>query len=374
MVKRSIAVKQRTPIYEGIKQLLKGRIERGELAVGDRIPSEFELAEQLGVSRSQTRPALRELQLEGYLIRKQGSGSYVAPVSNRTPSVRVAGTQTVAIVIPQEIYGHANNIVQGFMHRMADQSRQVITYNLNIRRPDDASEVQCLRSVVASGVAGIAAWVVNNDGQTREYVQELAERAFPVVLLDRNLPGVDTDFVVTDNKKLGYDLTSALLDRGHRRIGFAGIEHPESSSVQERLAGYRQAIKEASIAFDARLVMRIEDMENAATAVMALRDEPTAFVCTFEEPLDLLSQQLEALGYRLGEDIDVAVVTDYPPGLPNVPLITAPQQGFEIGATAADLLLARIEDPGRTTSGRRVNPGILVDTSSHKPMQAATAS
>lgn len=366
-------MKQRTPIYEGIKQLLKRRIECGELAVGDRIPSELELAEQLGVSRSQTRPALRELQLEGYLIRKQGSGSYVAPVSNRTPSVRVSGTQAVAIVIPQEIYGHANNIVQGFMHRMADQSRQVITYNLNIRRPDDASEVQCLRSVVKSGVAGIAAWVVNSDGRTRDYIGELAERAFPVVLLDRHLPGVDTDFVATDNTRLGYDLTCALLDRGHRRIGFAGIEHPESSSVLDRLAGYRQALEEASIAFDARLVMRIEEMQYATTAVLALRDEPTAFVCTFEEPLCLLSQHLQALGYRLGEDIEVAVVNDYPQGLPNVPLIAAAQQGFEIGATAADLLLARIEDPGRTTSGRRVNPGMLVDTGSHEPIRASSA-
>jgi GntR family transcriptional regulator of arabinose operon len=367
-------VKQRTPIYEGIKQHLKRRIETGELKEGDRIPSELELAEQLGVSRSQTRPALRELQLEGYLIRRQGSGSFVAPLSNRTPSVRVSGTQTVALVVPQEIYGHANNIVQGFTHRMADQSRQVITYNLNIRRPDDASEVQCLRAVVESGVAGIAAWVVNSDGQTHEYIQELAERAFPLVLLDRHLPGVDTDFVVTDNKKLGYDLTRALLARGHRRIGFAGIEYPESSSVQERLAGYRQAIEEASISFDDRLVMDIGDMQNAATAVMSLRDEPTAFVCTFEEPLDLLAQRLEELGYRVGEDIEAALVNDYPAGLPEVPLIKAPQQGFKIGATAAELLLARIEDPGRTTAGRRVSPGELVDTGSHQPMQAPAAS
>ena len=46
-------------IYQFIKQMLRSRIESGELEEGDRIPSEHELARTLKVSRNQTRQALR---------------------------------------------------------------------------------------------------------------------------------------------------------------------------------------------------------------------------------------------------------------------------------------------------------------------------
>ena len=67
-----------TPIYQRIKHAIKERIERGDLSPGDRVPSENELARTLGVSRSQTRLALRDLEMEGYLRRSQGKPTVVA--------------------------------------------------------------------------------------------------------------------------------------------------------------------------------------------------------------------------------------------------------------------------------------------------------
>ena len=65
----------RVPVYEDIKRRIKEQIRRGDLKAGDRVPSEYELVNQLGVSRNQTRQALRELELEGYVVRRRGSGS-----------------------------------------------------------------------------------------------------------------------------------------------------------------------------------------------------------------------------------------------------------------------------------------------------------
>jgi GntR family transcriptional regulator len=61
-----------------VQDELKQRIGRGELPAGTRLPSEPELAAELQVSRATLREALRAMELEGLLRRRQGSGTYVA--------------------------------------------------------------------------------------------------------------------------------------------------------------------------------------------------------------------------------------------------------------------------------------------------------
>ena len=369
---------EKPPIYDGIKQELKGKIERGELEEGARVPSELELASQLGVNRSQTRHALRELQIEGYLVRKQGSGSFVAPRPNRLSAVKVADGRAVAIVISQEVFGHSLHVTQGFIHRASEDDLQVITYNLNLRHPEDASEVRFLRSVIDSGVSGMVAWVGNVTGHTRDFVRELTERQFPIVLVDRYLPDVDTDYVVSDNDALGYELTNALVERGHKRIAFAGLEHPMASSVQERFAGYRRALQEAALPFDENFVMDLDHMENAprdaVMSVMASCERPTAFVCIHLEPVQLLIDPLKELGYGLSEYVDIAVVDDYHERFPGLPLIRMRQQGYEIGLKSAELLLTRMADPNRAVERCFVSPGALTDTSTQQPVPVLVSS
>lgn len=66
------------PLYIQIAESLLGRIESGELAPGDRLPPERSLSEMLGVNRMTVRQALRVLELQGLLERRQGRGTTVA--------------------------------------------------------------------------------------------------------------------------------------------------------------------------------------------------------------------------------------------------------------------------------------------------------
>lgn len=61
-----------------VQDELKQRIDRGKLPAGTRLPSEPELAAELQVSRATLREALRAMELEGLLRRRQGSGTFVA--------------------------------------------------------------------------------------------------------------------------------------------------------------------------------------------------------------------------------------------------------------------------------------------------------
>ncbi len=70
MFKRSPSLTEQTKLY------IKKRILNNEFADG-RIPSETELANELGVSRTTVRDALSKLESEGAIIRKQGAGTFV---------------------------------------------------------------------------------------------------------------------------------------------------------------------------------------------------------------------------------------------------------------------------------------------------------
>lgn len=61
-----------------VQDELKQRIDRGELPAGTQLPSEPELAAELQVSRATLREALRAMELEGLLRRRQGSGTFIA--------------------------------------------------------------------------------------------------------------------------------------------------------------------------------------------------------------------------------------------------------------------------------------------------------
>ncbi|WP_194954620.1 histidine utilization repressor [Sphingopyxis solisilvae] len=66
------------PRYAAIKQSICDAVRDGHLKPGDRVPSEAELVQQFDVSRMTANRALRELQAAGILVRRAGSGSFIA--------------------------------------------------------------------------------------------------------------------------------------------------------------------------------------------------------------------------------------------------------------------------------------------------------
>jgi DNA-binding FadR family transcriptional regulator len=88
----------RTSLVDSVVAQLRSQLADGEWAVGDRIPTEHELAQQLGVGRNTVREAVRVLVHSGLLESRQGNGTFVRSAADPAAAlngVRHAGARDV---------------------------------------------------------------------------------------------------------------------------------------------------------------------------------------------------------------------------------------------------------------------------------------
>lgn len=127
---------------------------------------------------------------------------------------------------------------------------------------------------------------------TPGYGEVLAEQAkvhrpgFPLLYVGAGdaLPNLSTFRI--DDEAAAYEMTSLLIAKGHRRIGFIPV--PEKFSIHRtRLAGYKRALHEHSLPFDPALVVEGEytlaDGMAAAATLLDLADPPTAIFASNDE-------------------------------------------------------------------------------------------
>lgn len=96
------------PLYQTVKEHVLTGITDGSLAPGARVPSEQELVNALGVSRMTANRALRELAAEGYVVRTQGLGSFVAEPK---PHSELLELRDIAEEIRARSHGHSCDVL-----------------------------------------------------------------------------------------------------------------------------------------------------------------------------------------------------------------------------------------------------------------------
>lgn len=125
-----------------------------------------------------------------------------------------------------------------------------IGYSLLVARSDGrpSREVHHANIFREKRVDGIIIAPAHPEENT-DYYLRLRETGIPFVFVDRNMPHVDSDYVMTDNYKGGYIAGKHLISLGRKHIGFGCVTHNEqmATSVQERVRGLADALKEAGL-------------------------------------------------------------------------------------------------------------------------------
>jgi DNA-binding LacI/PurR family transcriptional regulator len=344
------------PLYAYIKRELKNQIESGSLPEGARVPSEFELARDYNVSRNPTRQALRDLEMEGYIIRTPGRGSFVAPASQRQRLLSITGWHTLAILCPEMEFRYTRSVIQGFVQYAATQNFHAMAYFTLFAADNEASFLADLRN---SGIEGLALWIQHETDDLRNLLTQFQSVGFPYVLIDRYIESLPSDFVVTDNHAVMYQLTRELIARGHSRIAFISPEL-DNTAARDRLNGYRSALRDSEIAEASckEIIVHNGDDSSEVTAIIrsllsAKMERPTAFVCVNDGIAGKLLDILSDMGLAVPADAEIALVDDNNlRDVAGVPLLAAAQNGYDMGQACAESLISRIADPALAPRGQ----------------------
>jgi LacI family fructose operon transcriptional repressor len=203
---------------------------------------------------------------------------------------------------------------------------------------------------------------------TRQTIANFADSniSFPIVVIDRSISNGDVDAVLLDNVDAAYRLITHLIEQGYRRIGALCSE---MSTGLERQVGYEKALRAHGLAPKSEYMKyvppKIDVGYTATLKMLDLTDPPDAL---FTANSLIAEGALRAIRERnLTIPDDIALVTFDETTWsslvqPSLTLIAQPT--YEIGKTAAELLLQRIADPSRPTRQVILKGQLLVRGSS----------
>lgn len=374
-------------LYERVYSYLLEEIRAERLRPGDRVPSEKELAEQFGVSRITSKRALQMLAGAGVLDRRRGRGSFVA---QRLPALepliaaarrasRPSGSSCLGLVLPDLSDTYGTELLCAIEERSAEHDHHLIVRRTRGRQELEEEVIEALteegrgKADGRRAVDGLIVFPVHGEYYNASLVRLVLNR-FPLVLVDRYLPGIPACAVHTDNVAAARALTDHLLDQGHERVAFLSPPVENTSSIEERFQGYGEALRERGLTvadelcftgFHSTLPGASErarpgtDREALRAFVSRLPDVTAFLACEYAIAV-MVHEVLAELGREDERDGGPVIACFDSPAqpLPARPFVHVRQDQWEMGRRAVDLLMAQLA--GEEVPRRSVVPFSLV--------------
>lgn len=227
---------------------------------------------------------------------------------------------------------------------------------------DPTQEGEAVRFLLQKRVDGILTMPVFREGVETALRQEV-----PVLLLDRMLSGLEgqVNAVLIDNVNAAADAVSSLIDHGHRRIGIILGPQDIFTSSQRQL-GYSQAMITHSLQPEARFIVNTDYTVQGGYAAMRglLKENPdmtAVFVTNYEMTLGAILAVNE-LSIPIPEQLSfIGFDNQQLSRIVRPPLTIVAQPLEEIGAAAAEILLAHLESGGKPVENRIVTLSTTIE-------------
>ena len=254
-------------------------------------------------------------------------------------SIRVQQTHTLGVIIPDILNAFFTHLSRAIEDAASRSGYDVVLVNTDESLAKEASALNLLLEKQVDGI------IITSAGGPTDYAAILGST--PAVFVDRMPPNVqDTpyDRVLVDNVQGTQAIVTRLIQQGAQRVGI--INSAVSFTASERLTGYQKALTAAGQEPDAAIEATArEDNSNVQqmTRQLLINQKCDGLFVGDNTIMEEVLRKLPDLNlphlYLGGFDDQ-----DWFDFLPQ-PIVTAKQPIAELGRTAIDRLLAKIEDP-----------------------------
>jgi DNA-binding LacI/PurR family transcriptional regulator len=254
-------------------------------------------------------------------------------------------TQTLGVIVPETENPFFARAVGG-IQRIANR----VGYNVMVCQSNEsyATEKSNLRSLIATHVDGLLISASRETVQT-DHFEMILQKNIPVVFFDRICDSLNTSQVVTDNYEVAFEATEYLISQGCTRIAtMAGAPHIYTTF--NRFRGYRDALIRNQIDLNSDYLLPADLTKDRigifTQHLFSLERPPDAIFARNDLMAIEMMYILKKRGLRIPQDVAILGFNNETISQFVEPsLSTIGQPAHDIGAAAAELLLAQIKEP-----------------------------
>jgi len=307
------------------------------------------IAQELGLSTSTVSRALRDSHEISQATKKMvlDHAKKVGFKPNRiAQSLKERKSLSIGVIVSEIANSFFSQVINGI-----DSVAYKHGYNVIIAQSMESAERELmnLEYLTSSSIDGLII-SVSTEAKNFSYLKKLHERGLPIVFVDRVIDEIETHKVIADNYKGAYKATKHLIERGYKKIAILSNNSGLSIS-QERLAGYRAALKEANMPLKENMIaycdhggMIYSEVESAMKMLLKQRVKPDAIFAGSDKITTGCLRFMKQKNIRTPQDLALIGFSNTDlTELLNPPLSVIKQPAFEMGQASASLLLSLIE-------------------------------
>jgi GntR family transcriptional regulator of arabinose operon len=370
----------RIPLYQKVQDYIRALIESEGLRSGDRIPTEKELIDRFNVSKITVVNALTGLANEKIITRVPGRGSFVSgreplPAGEESPAPPASGiergkagsqTRIIGLIMPSIDDYFAARLVEGIQETIRKNGCRTV---ILLSSGDLNMEKEAIKTLMDIGAEGILIFPVDEE-QYNEEILSMKFAGFPFVLIDRYLPGVETHFIAADGRHGTRLAVDHLWELGHREIAICSDSPVQTVTVQERIEGYMDALKDKGALINPAHIItdfRVESLKGAETHPLYryIRNRMATAYITLNGRLGVqVYQMARQAGFNIPDDLSIVSFDDPTSIVEEFSIFTHIKQfEHELGIRSAAKLLEVIESGegrGGTYSKTLIKPELVI--------------
>lgn len=230
--------------------------------------------------------------------------------------------------------------------RGAEDAAKRSDYKLLFGNSDEdyAKEKDYVDMILSTRVDGVL--FAPTGDNSAQHLQLLQKHNIPFVILDREVPGIETDMVLGDSKEGARNLVEHLIALGHQRIALINGSK-DVSTARLRHLGYQEAHKLNNLPLDDALITHVNFRdfhdEAALDQLIGNPSPPTAIFAANNSLAVGVIQALRHRGIQVPRDMSVVCFDDFGQAETLNPFLTvASQPAYQFGSLGMQLLIERI--------------------------------
>lgn len=264
--------------------------------------------------------------------------------------LRTGRINQIGVIVPQINSESVGEVTAGVAEKLASSKYVMILGSCAL---NEETELEYLQSMQANHVAGI---ILMGTAYSPSHAEAFQRCRVPLVVTGQKFPGVHC--VYHDDFGAARELAGHMIARGHRHLGYIGVNEEDPAVGLERRRGVQAAMEEAGMDPEglARVAGTFDPKTGETGLLQLIRQDPSmnGIICATDKIALTTMQALKRLGRRIPEDCAVAGFDDNWAGTLSEPKLTTvhfyqKQCGTEAAAMMLDLLNNGAQTPVRQT-------------------------